>query len=77
MGEGFCQTKVIERRSARIVLGIDENEFRTAERRLAIPEAVGFLDPMRTYVRQLNDMTQIARKKLLRSLVVLERALGA
>ena len=58
------------------MLSIYQDELRATGGGLAIPEAAGFLDPMRIYVRQVYDVPQIAGKKLLRSLIVLERALG-
>src|SRR5579864_8189136 len=61
---------MIERGSARVALRVDQNEFRTTGGGLAIPKPARLLNPMRIYIRDIGQMPQVSRKKLLRPLVV-------
>ena len=62
---------MIERGSAGIPLRVDQNEFRTAGGGLSIPETARLLNPMGVNVGLIQNVAQISRKELLRSLIIL------
>ena len=67
---------MIKRGAGRVLLGVDEDEFRGLCSLLAIPEAVFLGDPARRHIGDIDAMTQIAREKLLGALIVLACALS-
>ena len=62
---------MIECRARRVLLGINEYEFRPFRAGLAIPEAVPLGDPVWNDIRDIDTMPEVPRQKLLGALVVL------
>jgi hypothetical protein len=62
---------MVERGTGGVPLRVDENEFITAGGGLAIPEPACLSNPVRVYVSNVHEMSQISRKKLLRPFIVL------
>jgi len=62
---------MVERGTGAVPLRVDENEFITAGGGLAIPEPARLLKPVGVYVGNVQDVSQISRKKLLRPFIIL------
>src|SRR4029077_11030498 len=62
---------MVERGTGGVPLRVDQNEFTTAGGGLAIPEPARLLNPVRVYVGNIQDMSQISRKKLLGPFIIL------
>ena len=75
LGKRGSQPVVIECWGTRIVLCIHQNELNIIQANFPIPEAVRLFDPVRRYIRRVNQMPHVARKKPLGTLVVLQGAL--
>ena len=68
---------MIERRARSIPLRIHQNKLRSRRSDLAVPEAIGLLNPVGVYIRHVNKAPQqITGKKTLGPLVVFDRSLG-
>ncbi len=66
---------MIECRTTRVLLRVDENELSSLQAGFAVPETVGLLDPVWVHIRGVNQMPHVAWKKAFRALVVFECAL--
>lgn len=62
---------MVERGTDGVPLRVDENKFTTTGGGLAIPEPARLFNPVGVYVGNVQDMSQISRKKLLRPFIVL------
>ena len=66
---------MIESGAARILLCVHEDERGVFQTDSAIPETVGFFDPVWRHIRDINQMTDVSRKKPFGPLVVFQGAL--
>src|SRR5689334_10001972 len=63
---------MIKGRSARLLLRVDQDKLRTTGTSFVIEKSVCLFDPVRIYVRNVNQVSCIPREKALRPLIIFQ-----